>query len=853
MTLQPAQASPQAKEDTWVTSACGMCYSPCGIKVHRVNGVVVKIEGNPDFPHNLGRLCAKGNAGIMSLYDPNRLKTPLKRTNPEKGIGVDPKWVEISWDEALNTVADKLKKVRADNPDKLAMCNFDVQAIRQSNAFMHSFGSSNGNWAAADYFCGAGLHMATYLTNATFHTTVDLKYCDYTILFGSGHGFGVGHGPNLTTQKMADARSRGMRVVVVDPVCATAASKADEWVPIRPGTDAALAMAMINVLVNEVGIYDRQFIQKHTNGPYLVAPDGQYLRDEESHKPLVWDSRAKSAQPYDMAGLSDLAIEGTYTVQGKSYRTAFQALKDHARKFTPEEASEITTIPAATIRRLAKEYGEAARIGSTIVVEGETLPFRPAAVHMYRGAYSHKHAAHHALAIQMLNIVVGNMYVPGGHGGPNPVGPDWQPREGPDGLLTASERTQVGVPPYEFLSTKAEPPKAPHLKPLFPLAFMRGDVSLHLGIAKAKEFNVPVPDILVHSRGNIMMTTVAPEEVAKTLKKIPFMVSFAREMDETVQFADVVMPDLHYLERLDGETNSAVTRQSPGSGYWYTGLRQPIVKPDFRVESWADTLAELADRAGFLEDFNRVFMLGLPGPSTQKPDPRRKYTPEDRADMTLKSLSRDQNKGLDWFKEHGYLKSKRTVREIYSLPALKYRIPLYYEHFLAAKDYVDTVARKMGIDWDTSDYQPLPEWKPCPAFKPDPKYNLLVVNYTMPFHQYSITPENPWINEISERNAYTYKIMVNTETAKKNNIRDGDNICVETIAGRKVTGKVKVTECVHPEVVAIGGVFGAWSDGKPIAKGKGVHFNSLLAFDQEHIDTISNGADSCERVRIYRA
>src|SRR3972149_224939 len=124
MTLQPAQASPQAKEDTWVTSACGMCYSPCGIKVHRVNGVVVKIEGNPDFPHNLGRLCAKGNAAIMTLYDPNRVKAPLKRTNPAKGIGVDPKWVEISWEEALDTIAERLRKTRADDPRRLVMCSF---------------------------------------------------------------------------------------------------------------------------------------------------------------------------------------------------------------------------------------------------------------------------------------------------------------------------------------------------------------------------------------------------------------------------------------------------------------------------------------------------------------------------------------------------------------------------------------------------------------------------------------------------------------------------------------------------------------------------------------------------------
>ncbi|MDO8688493.1 MAG: molybdopterin-dependent oxidoreductase, partial [Dehalococcoidia bacterium] len=210
------------KEDVWIPSACGMCYSSCGIRVHRVNGVVVKIEGDPDYPHNWGRLCAKGNAGIMTLYDPNRVMTPLKRTNPKKGIGVDPKWVEISWEEALDTVADKLKKAREKNPNTVGLTTFDTNAQAFCMPWAAAFGTPNYWLMASAYFCGAGLHLATYLTNATFHTQVDLERCNYTILFGSQLGFGVGHCPNLTTQEMADARVRGMHLVVVDPVCNTA-------------------------------------------------------------------------------------------------------------------------------------------------------------------------------------------------------------------------------------------------------------------------------------------------------------------------------------------------------------------------------------------------------------------------------------------------------------------------------------------------------------------------------------------------------------------------------------------------------------------------------------------------------
>ena len=87
-----------AKGDRWIPSACSMCYGQCSIRGHVVDGTLVKIEGNPDSPIGSGRLCAKGTSGMMMLYDPNRVNKPLKRTNPEKGIGVDPKWVEISWD-----------------------------------------------------------------------------------------------------------------------------------------------------------------------------------------------------------------------------------------------------------------------------------------------------------------------------------------------------------------------------------------------------------------------------------------------------------------------------------------------------------------------------------------------------------------------------------------------------------------------------------------------------------------------------------------------------------------------------------------------------------------------------------
>src|SRR3989304_517196 len=115
--LQTAMRGTTPKEDKVVPSFCHLCiYGQCSTLVHVVDGVAVKVEGNPDAPHNLGRLCARGNANIIELYDPYRVKVPLKRTNPEKGLDVDPQFVEISWEEALDIVAAKLRQVREEDP-----------------------------------------------------------------------------------------------------------------------------------------------------------------------------------------------------------------------------------------------------------------------------------------------------------------------------------------------------------------------------------------------------------------------------------------------------------------------------------------------------------------------------------------------------------------------------------------------------------------------------------------------------------------------------------------------------------------------------------------------------------------
>src|SRR3990172_351560 len=307
------------QEDRWLPSACSMCYCCCSIMAHVVDGRLVKIEGNPKCTIGEGRLCAKGVSGIMMLYDLNRVNVPLKRTNPQKGIGIDPGWQEISWEEAFDIIVPKLRKVLDDNPRKLFL-----QGTTTANAELHwgmeTFGQAFGTdtfWVGGGgLHCGSGAHELNGLMHASWSLVPDFKLCNYALYFGASKGHSAGHVATQNAQLAADARARGMKMVVVDPMCNFASAKATEWVPIRVGTDAALALAMANVLVNDLGIYDAPYLQRHTNAPYLIRPDGHYLRDSESNKPLVWDEVAGSAKTFDDPSVREFAILGRFEVNG---------------------------------------------------------------------------------------------------------------------------------------------------------------------------------------------------------------------------------------------------------------------------------------------------------------------------------------------------------------------------------------------------------------------------------------------------------------------------------------------------------------------------------------------------------
>lgn len=845
--------------DRWVPSACALCYGSCSIRAHVVDGVVVKIEGNPESAVGAGRLCGKGISGIMTLYDPNRVDVPLRRTNPEKGFDVDPGWQEISWEEALDEVCERLREVHERDPRLLFVQRTTTNTSSRVpvSAFATAFGTPNVWVAGGGLHCGNGAHLVCGLFHASWSLVPDFQHCRYALYFGASKGHGAGHVANTNIAQAADARVRGMKLVVVDPMCNFAAAKATEWVPIRPGTDAALALAMLNVIVNDLGVWDADYLARKTNAPYLVGPDGRYLRDGESGRPLVWDEGRGRAVPFDDPAVSAFALLGEYEVGGVRARPGFDLLREHLRRFTPAWAEEVSSVPAATVRRLAEEFAAEARVGETIELDGHVLPYRPVAAIFFRGAQGHKNSVYNCLAVELLNQVVGASDVVGGALGFNPVcyghpetgRPRYVPTAGPDGLMVTGTWVSNHLP-YPFHDP--QPPRSMGLNELFPLGMNSFAMASRDQEEIWRRFGLPYPPaVLLNYGANSLMSVGNSETVAESLKKIPFIVSIDVNLTELSAFADIVLPDACYLEGLDSRPNAPLIFNHPaGLGDWSWPIKQPVVEPAGQRRLAAEVLLEIADRIGIRAEYNAAYnaYLNIHGP--YRLDLETPYTYEEICDRELKS-NFGPERGLQWFQEHGVLSWRKRVEEVYWRPFLDVRVPVYWEFMVDLLAKTRPLAAQGGLDWDDAYYEPLPSWLPCPSHQvQDPAYDLYGFYYRDTIHTNSFTNENPWLDEAARLDPFSYAIAINAATAARKGLREGQEVWLESATGRRVRGRLHLTEAVHPEAVGIGGCAGHWAKTLPVARGKGVFFNELLEVDWEHTSPVNLGLDTCVKLRV---
>jgi len=635
-------AQPAARTETRNTT-CYMCACRCGIRVHLKNDEVRYIEGNPEHPLNKGVICAKGASGIMKQYSPARLTQPLRRKpGSERGAG---EFEAISWDEAFKVMEERLRKLRSTDPKKFALFTGRDQMQALTGLFARQFGTPN--YAAHGGFCSVNMAAGMiYTIGGSFWEFggPDLDRAKLFVMIGTAED----HHSNPLKTAISKFKRGGGRFISINPVRTGYSAVADEWIPIRPGTDGALLMALCHELV-KLGLYDRDFLAQYSNAGYLVNLDeksekfGLIACDETAeeknphrkHQQLWWDRHSGQAV-INHTGDSDPALTGSYKLpDGTPVKPAFELLRERLAEYTPEWAAKITGIDAGTIRRLAQEMGLTARDQKIELPiawtdswgrKHDKVTGNPVAFHAMRGLAAHSNGFHTIRALSILMSLLGTIDRPGGfrHKAPFPRStppvyarnPNDPGAVKPDTPLGGAPLGFPGGPEDLFVDENGEPVR---LDKAFswehPLA-VHG--MMHNAITNAwKGDPYPIDTLMLFMANMAWNSTMNTSEVRKMLNdkdasgeyKIPFLIVCDAFQSETTAFADLVLPDTTYLERHD--VMSMLDRPISEFDGPVDSVRVPVVPPKGECKPFQEVLIELAGRLKF--------------PAFTKPDGSRKF------------------------------------------------------------------------------------------------------------------------------------------------------------------------------------------------------------------------------------
>ncbi|MCX7897812.1 MAG: molybdopterin-dependent oxidoreductase [Rhodocyclaceae bacterium] len=511
-------------------SVCAQCPARCGIDVYTTDGRVHAIYGNPEHPIANGKLCPKGHLGAYFLYDPDRFRGPMKRTNPKKGRNEDPKFVPITWDEALNTIAARLQALR-DKGESHRFALFYGRGWGASCAglqgtFGKLYGSPNVAIGHAS-MCAEGSKRAKRATDGNdSYNAYDYRNVNYILNFGAG--FLEAFRPyNYLMQMWGHMRTKSpkTRITTVDVRVSTTTAASDRALLIKPATDAALALAIAHVILTE-GLWDKEFVGDFKDGLNLF----------------------KSGQDVPPESFQERWTYGLVPWWNVVVKTA-----------TPKWAAEITGIPESEIVITAREFGTT----------------RPAIAIMERGPTAHTNGTYAGMCIHALNALSGSLFAVGG-------------------LFY-----QMGVP-YGSLPVNADDYMDEYAKngpwKKFPRIDMAGTEEWPMAgtmmqeCAKNHLAGKPYKlDTAMFYYTNPIFTSPDAKAWEEALKDV-FVIDTSPFPGETAMYADIVVPDHTYLERLQDAPTY------PFEGWPLTQLRTPAVKPIYDTKVYGDILIEIGKR-----------------------------------------------------------------------------------------------------------------------------------------------------------------------------------------------------------------------------------------------------------------
>lgn len=555
---------------------CALCTSSCGCISVVKNGRLLKVEPDPSHPTGQA-MCGKGRAAAELVHHNERLLYPLRRISPKNA---EPKWERISWDEALDKTVEALRRLADDSgPESVAFGITTPSGTGLQDSYpwierlRYAFGSPNAVFGTE--ICNFHRDNIYAYTFGVDTPMPDFAQTDCLILWG--------HNPSSTwlsfASRVAEAKARGAKLIVIDPRRAGLAVKADEWLRVRPGSDGALALGLANLLIEEQH-FDAAFVREWTNGPFLVGEDGMMLRgcdivanadptlrvawDIEVEKPVFYDPESGTYE----GAWSALALTGCYEIMGANdtiivCKPAFELYAESCRAFTPEHVEAITWIPADQLRATAHLIFESNAVSSF----------------SWSGVGQHSNASQTSRAIALLYALTGSFDSPGGNVLFNTI-----PVEDISGAeLLAPEQLAKALGATDRPMGPAES------------GWITTD-DLYRAILDSTPYQIKG---MINFGSNILVSHANTARGISALNALEFAVHIDMFMTPSAALADIVLPVNTPWEREGLKTNFKVGADAAS----YIQLRPQVIESLGESKSDIWIAFELAKRLGLAEHF----------------------------------------------------------------------------------------------------------------------------------------------------------------------------------------------------------------------------------------------------------
>lgn len=766
----------------WKHTACAMCLM-CPMQAKVENGKIVDVRGEDILPWD-GKVCAKAFGGIWGrIYAPDRILHPLKRVG-ERGEG---KFVRCTWDEVVDATAGKLKEyIDAGHPewyetwwgcpvqtDNMYFLHYWARITGTSISYMH------GQICFGDHTAEKSVTFGANRSGDLLGGTADFLNTKYAVIAaqnfpGTIFTPGTTCGASAFYHVYLKARENGFKYTIVDPKLTDSGALADEWLPLKPGTDACFAMAVANVLIKEK-LYDEEFLSMYTNAAQLILEDTREAIKSADGRYMVWDSGSNSAVPMEEAGSirGTLGIGHTYEVNGVKCKTAIGMYAEDVANMTVEEAARICNLPykGQKITEIARRLG--ANRPAVLFSPGFTT-----------GRYANWFQVLRSYSV--VNLLLGNLERPGGWYFPKHkfnIGTGWPvaPKvpEYPNPELTVVPGAWGNPVSIKSLD------KAPCYSD--PKEFHPQTVALPWEHFTAiKEGRVKA---LFSTAENSAITQVDTTLVYECLNKLELIVVGEQLPKEFVELADYVIPEASYVERNHLYTFTALAQD--GKEHPTAIMRSAAIEPvgESKPVSWFYT--EVGKKIGLGEYFNI--------------DQQYEWWDGMLEFGKLPVKARDLVEKGPYTEEHPL--TYDVLFKPIQTPSARFEL---YSNELAEECYFHPRSR-----WYQSKYvAPLPLY--IPIVEPKGADEFYLVSGKATWHQKNATQDNRYLQEEGIEGGCPYNpLYLNSRKAAELGIKEGDLVEVECVGptkgdeecifddsnvGFKDTVQAHITEGLHPSV-----------------------------------------------------